>query len=94
MGATPHSLLNDERGLQRRIEELGPWFHNMRLGEVQTAPQHFLGDYPEIKFRSFRDALPTDMSGLSVSGYRLQWRILFVGDETPRCRARAWHRYR
>lgn len=66
MGAMPHSLLNDESGLQRRIEELGPWFHNMRLGKVQTAPQHFLGDYPEVKFRSFREALPADMTGLSV----------------------------
>ena len=66
MGATPYSLLNDERGLKRRIEELGPWFHNMRLGEVQTAPQHFLGDYPEVKFRNFREILPTDMRGMSV----------------------------
>lgn len=66
MGAMAHSLLNDERGLQRRIEELGPWFHNMRLGKVQTAPQHFLGDYPEVKFRNFREALPADMTGLSV----------------------------
>jgi tRNA (mo5U34)-methyltransferase len=66
MGAMQHLLWNNERRLRRRIEELGPWFHNMRLGQVQTAPQHFLGDYPEVKFRTFRDSLPADMSGLSV----------------------------
>ncbi len=52
--------------LQARIEELGPWFHNMRLRGVQTAPEHFLGDYPEVKFESFRDAIPADLTGKSV----------------------------
>lgn len=52
--------------LQRRIEELGPWFHNLRLDGIQTAPQHFLGDYPQIKYRSFANALPAVMTGLSV----------------------------
>ena len=52
--------------LQRRIEELGPWFHNMRLRGIQTAPEHFLGNYPEVKFERFRDALPADMTGKSV----------------------------
>lgn len=65
MGATP-PVLNDEQTLQQRIEELGPWFHNMSLGGVQTAPEHFLGDYPEIKYRRFKSALPQDMAGLSV----------------------------
>ncbi len=52
--------------LESRIEEIGPWFHNMRLGDVQTAPEHFLGDYPQVKYERFRDALPRDMSGMSV----------------------------
>ena len=52
--------------LQERIAELGPWFHNMRLRGVQTAPEHFLGDYPEVKFASFRDAVPADLTGKSV----------------------------
>ncbi len=59
-------MLEDEGLLRQRVEELGPWFHNMRLGNVQTAPDHFLGDYPEMKYRRFRDALPADLSGLSV----------------------------
>ena len=52
--------------LQRRIEELGPWFHNMRLRGIATAPEHFLGNYPEVKFERFRDAIPADMTGKSV----------------------------
>lgn len=52
--------------LQQRIEELGPWFHNMRLGGLQTAPDHFLGDYPAIKFASFRDVIPRDLAGCTV----------------------------
>jgi tRNA (mo5U34)-methyltransferase len=52
--------------LQQRIEELGPWFHNMRLGGVETAPHHFLGDYPAIKFATFRDVVPEDLTGFTV----------------------------
>jgi tRNA (mo5U34)-methyltransferase len=66
MSESPGALLQDERALQRRVEELGPWFHNLRLGNIQTAPQHFLGDYPELKFSRFRDAIPEDLNGCSV----------------------------
>ena len=52
--------------LQRQIEDLGPWFHNLRLNGIQTAPHHFLGDYPQIKFESFRDAIPADLTGKTV----------------------------
>ena len=52
--------------VQQRIRELGPWFHNMRLRGIETAPEHFLGNYPEVKFNRFRDALPADMTGKSV----------------------------
>jgi tRNA (mo5U34)-methyltransferase len=52
--------------LQERIEALGPWFHNLRLNGVQTAPEHFLGDYPEIKFAGFRDAIAADLTGKTV----------------------------
>ncbi|GAC1356043.1 MAG: TIGR04290 family methyltransferase [Acidobacteriaceae bacterium] len=52
--------------MESRIREIGPWFHNLRLGETQTAPEHFLGDYPQVKFERFRDALPEDLSGWSV----------------------------
>ncbi len=49
-----------------RARALGPWFHNMNLRGVQTAPEHFLGDFPQVKWRSFRDALPDDLSGKTV----------------------------
>ena len=52
--------------LEQRITALGPWFHNLRLRGVQTAPEHFLGDYPQVKYERFRTTLPADMSGLTV----------------------------
>lgn len=33
---------------------------------VQTAPHHFLGDYPRVKWERFAHALPSDLSGKSV----------------------------
>jgi tRNA (mo5U34)-methyltransferase len=55
-----------DEALRERIEELGPWFHNMNLGGVWTSPNHFLGDYPGAKFRRFAAHLPEDLSGKSV----------------------------
>ena len=49
-----------------RIQSLGPWFHNIELGGVATAPEHYLGDYPRNKWRQFNHALPVDLSGASV----------------------------
>lgn len=56
----------DEQRLEQEIAALGPWFHNLRLRGIQTAPNHFLGDYPEVKFAGFRDAIPADLSGKTV----------------------------
>jgi len=52
--------------IRRRAEALGPWFHNINLNGVWTAPDHFLGDYPNIKFQSFAAAIPQDLSGRTV----------------------------
>jgi tRNA (mo5U34)-methyltransferase len=52
--------------IQERVRGLGQWFHNVRLGGVQTAPDHFLGDYPENKWRHFADSLPADLTGRTV----------------------------
>jgi tRNA (mo5U34)-methyltransferase len=52
--------------LRARIEALGPWFHNLRLAGVETAPGHFLGDYPSCKWQCFADAVPRDLSGWTV----------------------------
>ena len=58
--AVPRSDLED------RIGALAPWFHNIDLNGVWTAPAHFLGDYPGAKFRRFAPHLPRDLSGKSV----------------------------
>ncbi len=60
---TPHISSAE---IQRRVESLGPWFHNLDLHGVQTAPSHFLGDYPSVKWRRFAHALPSDLTGKSV----------------------------
>jgi tRNA (mo5U34)-methyltransferase len=52
--------------LKGRIDALAPWFHNIDLGGIWTAPDHFLGDYPGAKFRRFAPHLPADLSGKSV----------------------------
>jgi tRNA (mo5U34)-methyltransferase len=52
--------------IRERVEALGPWFHNLDLNGVRTAPAHFLGDYPAIKWRHFKNAIPADLTGKSV----------------------------
>jgi len=52
--------------IRHRAAALGPWFHNLDLNGVRTAPEHFLGDYPAVKWRRFAGAIPADLSGCSV----------------------------
>jgi tRNA (mo5U34)-methyltransferase len=52
--------------IEKKIMELGPWFHNLSLLGVQTAPDHFLGDYPSAKWQNFQKAIPDDLTGMSV----------------------------
>lgn len=52
--------------LPERIAALGDWFHNLTLDGVQTAPNHFLGDYPAVKWKRFAHAIPTDLRGWTV----------------------------
>jgi tRNA (mo5U34)-methyltransferase len=52
--------------IRARVAALGEWFHNMDLGGVRTAPDHFLGDYPNVKWRRFSHAIPADLSGRTV----------------------------
>ena len=58
------SLSQDQ--IRRRVAELGQWFHNLDLGGVKTAPDHFLGDYPEVKWQRFASSMPEDLTGKSV----------------------------
>jgi tRNA (mo5U34)-methyltransferase len=57
-------LTTDE--IKQRVEELGQWFHNLDLRGVQTAPDHFLGDYPQTKWQRFSGSIPEDLTGKSV----------------------------
>lgn len=52
--------------IRRRASELGDWFHNLNLNGVQTAPNHFLGDYPSCKWQRFAHAIPSDLRGQTV----------------------------
>ncbi|HEY0111526.1 MAG TPA: TIGR04290 family methyltransferase [Allosphingosinicella sp.] len=66
MNLAARSIAPENRDLKEKIETLGPWFHNIELGGVWTAPDHFLGDYPNVKFKRFAPHLPADLSGKSV----------------------------
>jgi tRNA (mo5U34)-methyltransferase len=55
---TPH--------IRARVQELGPWFHNLDLGGIATAPHHFLGDYPRRHWQTFENVLPWDLRGRTV----------------------------
>jgi tRNA (mo5U34)-methyltransferase len=52
--------------IQRRVAELGPWFHDLDLQGVRTAPDHFLHGYPGKKYAKFGHVIPADLSGKSV----------------------------
>jgi tRNA (mo5U34)-methyltransferase len=58
------SLGRDE--IERRVRALGRWFHNIDLGGVATAPDHFLGDYPRMVWEAIAPALPQDLGGRTV----------------------------
>jgi tRNA (mo5U34)-methyltransferase len=68
VGALPQGgqALNRNETLREQIAALGPWFHNIDLDGIETAPDHFLGDYPRSKFSRFAQALPTNLQGCSV----------------------------
>lgn len=52
--------------IQEEVQKLGKWFHNIDLHGVKTAPDHFLGDYPAVKFKGFAHAIPENLSGKTV----------------------------
>ena len=59
----PHPGMEEK---QRRIGSLAPWFHNIDLGGLRTAPGHTLGDFPRFKWERFCGMLPDDLQGASV----------------------------
>jgi tRNA (mo5U34)-methyltransferase len=55
-----------EKDLAFRISQMGEWFHNIDLNGVPTAPAHFLGDFPRVKWKQIAPAIPEDLAGASV----------------------------
>src|SRR3954465_7015374 len=50
--------------LQHEIAALGPWFHNLHLPDgTETAPAHFLGDFPRYKWQALAPHLPARLDG-------------------------------
>ncbi len=56
----------DRTRLEERVRELGPWFHNLDLHGVATAPDHPLGNFLEEIWWHVERQIPTDMTGMSV----------------------------
>jgi tRNA (mo5U34)-methyltransferase len=56
----------DRSELEIQIRNLGEWFHNLDLYGVPTAPNHFLGDFPAVKWKHIVPALPQNLRGASV----------------------------
>ncbi|HEX4696327.1 MAG TPA: TIGR04290 family methyltransferase [Candidatus Udaeobacter sp.] len=56
----------DRAQLAHQIRALGDWFHNIEISGIQTAPHHFLGDYPRVKWERFQHAIPADLRGKTV----------------------------
>ncbi len=55
------------RALDEEIRDLSPWFHNLHLPDgTQTAPDHFLGDFPNFKWREIASHVPEDLTGWSA----------------------------
>ncbi len=52
--------------IQLEVSNLGKWFHNIDLSGVKTAPDHFLGDFPAVKWKRFAHLIPSDLSGKTV----------------------------
>jgi tRNA (mo5U34)-methyltransferase len=49
-----------------RVQALGPWFHNLDLHGIRTAPDHPLGGFLEDLWRQVEPAFPQDMTGKTV----------------------------
>jgi tRNA (mo5U34)-methyltransferase len=61
--AKPRRAGKKER-LLNEIAALGPWFHNLHLPDgTETAPAHFLGDFPRYKWQVLGPHLPDRLDG-------------------------------
>lgn len=49
-----------------QVRALGPWFHNLNLHGIRTAPDHPLGGFLEDLWQQVELAFPSDMTGKTV----------------------------
>jgi tRNA (mo5U34)-methyltransferase len=64
-------IFNPQTPLEKEIVALGPWFHNLHFdGNIQTAPNHPLGDFPKFKWEKISPHIPGNLEG---------WRVLDIG---------------
>lgn len=66
MNAIPTTSRVEREALTQQVQELGEWFHNIDLFGVPTAPNHFLGDFPSVKWKHIQSAIPEDLKGATV----------------------------
>ena len=67
MNAQIAEINTDDRAhVAEQVRGLGEWFHNINLSGVETAPEHFLGDFPRVKWERFQHAIPADLRGKCV----------------------------
>lgn len=47
-----------------QVAAKAPWFHNLHLPDgTETAPDHFLGDFPSYKWQELEPSLPSRLDG-------------------------------
>ena len=52
--------------LEERVRALDPWFHDLELNGVRTAPEHPLGNFLRDLWAQVEPAFPADMTGKTV----------------------------
>jgi tRNA (mo5U34)-methyltransferase len=59
-----HPVDRSHQRLEHEIAALAPWFHNLHLPDgIETAPAHFLGDFPRYKWQALAPHLPARLDG-------------------------------
>jgi tRNA (mo5U34)-methyltransferase len=56
----------ERAGLEERVRALGPWFHDLELRGVRTAPEHPLGNFLRDLWSQVEGAFPADLTGKTV----------------------------
>jgi len=56
----------EQSEIRERVRELGPWFHDLEIRGIRTAPDHPLGSFLQELWTQVEPAFPQDMTGLTV----------------------------